>query len=1126
MTTPNISTLLYSSRKEADDLVIQRLLSSVNDQGVPRFLYLSPTRRKNREIEHRLQSIRQTWKAYFLTPKGLAGLILKNRVGRLQPATEDLKLLLATRILETGANSGAFNMLTSFKKPIPQGLAGRLVHAVDKILSNKTGTQGQEFLIQEQLIDDINLFMAEFDSALKEMERFNPSSIANMAAKALENREKIFSSTIDLIIIDGFAEPQPDECRLLEALVMAAPEAETIITAPLELALSLMEHGWEDLPRQFKIYRYLRPFLDYVGVDLSRVHGHKSQAKEQKPYGKEITISGYPDRVAEVKGIARQIKSIFFERKKEGIKPEDFHVAAPSLEPYYRLFMEIFPQYGVPFSITRGVPLSSIPVVGLLQTLLQAIIYRDYRSVFDFFSSSLVTTPLPNGDDSFKQFLNRNSIDPQSTQERSSRTQGPPMEPNGLDPSFIDRFCRSYAVKGGLDYSRDWLRPFSEVIDLMEEQAKQMGSTWFEEKAGNFRKQSLKQLWFLEVEFKEMDKCLNAATMSDLGEQLRSLVSRYQISANLFKSLGTIDSNLYMAREIVFEKNIKGFNRALDLTDELATDFELVGSGKADLEAFNNSFIRCLSNEMIQEAGELAGVSVSQMLEIRNIAGKFLFLAGLTSDSFPISGSNNFIFSNAPGSQELDQTLDLSHYLLDQAMENSESLNISYPRSDADSALEPSVLVEDLLASDQCTAPSESEVSDHAFSRHESLENAARVLRDEANFSWEAFRFALEKYPLSGNQNMRIFQQDIRRRLMALIHKKFPDESEYFEGMIEDEKILQIIRQRFEDPGFHYSTSMLNSYLDCPFSFFLEQVLGLTPVIELPEEIEGRDIGVITHEILKEFYDSVSSGPLKKVTPESRIDVLRLMGTIATRCFQNMPFFENDSINAWSARQRILRGLIFQDTPKVEIQKIEQGIDIHPLKRGLLRVIIDHETRLNAPLIPVQTEYAFGYPGTPSFHITAKENRIIKIKGKIDRIDHYVPKDGPKALWIYDYKTGAPPTLTSVDELQDLQLPLYMLAVLHEYNEFKPDSAAGCFLHLTPRKEDIRQAVIYTPDSPGALFQGLKKKSLLFGPKEQEATVTQVVYIDSQIRAGKFPQRYDKKSCERCGYSGACYRDN
>jgi hypothetical protein len=88
--------------------------------------------------------------------------------------------------------------------------------------------------------------------------------------------------------------------------------------------------------------------------------------------------------------------------------------------------------------------------------------------------------------------------------------------------------------------------------------------------------------------------------------------------------------------------------------------------------------------------------------------------------------------------------------------------------------------------------------------------------------------------------------------------------------------------------AFRYSAKALDAYLKCPLRFYHQYVLGLSEKEEVTEEVEKKDIGILVHEILDEFFRPLTGRPLRAADlRESALEEIveghfvRLFGTAA-----------------------------------------------------------------------------------------------------------------------------------------------------------------------------------------------------------------------------------------------------
>lgn len=111
--------------------------------------------------------------------------------------------------------------------------------------------------------------------------------------------------------------------------------------------------------------------------------------------------------------------------------------------------------------------------------------------------------------------------------------------------------------------------------------------------------------------------------------------------------------------------------------------------------------------------------------------------------------------------------------------------------------------------------------------------------------------------------------------------------------------------ERLENMAF--SATSLKTYLSCPLSFFYQSVASLREREELLEEPDGKLMGTILHEVLKEFYE-------KRREPESRKalggeELERVVTPLLEKAFQRQGFNPREGLQRarfWLARRRLL----------------------------------------------------------------------------------------------------------------------------------------------------------------------------------------------------------------------------
>ena len=206
----------------------------------------------------------------------------------------------------------------------------------------------------------------------------------------------------------------------------------------------------------------------------------------------------------------------------------------------------------------------------------------------------------------------------------------------------------------------------------------------------------------------------------------------------------------------------------------------------------------------------------------------------------------------------------------------------------------------------------------------------------------------------------------------------------------------------------YFSPSALESYLRCPFAWFVERVIGVEDMETL---VDGRLVGELLHAVLRDTYDQLKSA-----------DILPLRS-------EDLPFAEH---TAWAVIDSLIRS---DECPGTQS---ERRIIEWRLKR-MVTNLFAMEAAAGSPLTLVRTELSVGEGG-------GVDVGGLAIRGRIDRVDS--SPDG--GLFIIDYKSGRVPAKGKIGTAEGLQLPLYMLALGKE----EPGRQVIGGAYLSPKQKE------------------------------------------------------------------------
>ena len=285
------------------------------------------------------------------------------------------------------------------------------------------------------------------------------------------------------------------------------------------------------------------------------------------------------------------------------------------------------------------------------------------------------------------------------------------------------------------------------------------------------------------------------------------------------------------------------------------------------------------------------------------------------------------------------------------------------------------------------------------------------------------------------------------------------------------------------------SPSAVESYLSCPFAFYLRYVLGL----EVPDEpdeslsIEPVDLGSVAHEILQGAYATAAPAGAP-----SRESVLRALDEVAGPAFARA---EARGLTGFPLSWRVVADELLAD----------------------LRRVVAADPCWSDGLVPTRFEWSFGGSRHPDAGVAGPAaqggqvalpelmvgERLVRFRGRVDRLD--ASADG-RRVRLVDYKTGKGVSeRTRVDTGRDVQLPVYVLALLAGGGQ-APDSIVAEYRMVRRRSGFARVELGGDLDQMRAALAG---------------TVAVAV---SGIENGLFP-RWPQRGCEHCDAAASCGAD-
>ncbi len=278
-------------------------------------------------------------------------------------------------------------------------------------------------------------------------------------------------------------------------------------------------------------------------------------------------------------------------------------------------------------------------------------------------------------------------------------------------------------------------------------------------------------------------------------------------------------------------------------------------------------------------------------------------------------------------------------------------------------------------------------------------------------------------------------------------------------------------------PSRAYRVSAVDRYIDCPFKYFSEAVLGLQ---EDRDELAGLtplERGSLLHALFESFYDQWQQEGRGTITSDVWPDAIVLFARLAHDALAALP--EPDRV---LEQARLLGSLVARGVAE-RVFELEANAG-----RGVVRRLLEREV-----------SGTFVFP-----HLHGFATRRVEIRGKADRID--VLDDG--SLRVIDYKLGRMPDLKT-----SVQVGVYAWCASQalEAETGRPHPLASA-MYLAFGDDRRLEGLLGDRQEPTAL--AVQARASAFAAAVQH------------IEAGEFPPRPHRPAgCQWCGYAGVCRKE-
>jgi RecB family exonuclease len=278
-------------------------------------------------------------------------------------------------------------------------------------------------------------------------------------------------------------------------------------------------------------------------------------------------------------------------------------------------------------------------------------------------------------------------------------------------------------------------------------------------------------------------------------------------------------------------------------------------------------------------------------------------------------------------------------------------------------------------------------------------------------------------------------------------------------------------------PPQAYRVSRVDRYVDCPFKYFSESVLGLPEDREDASGLTPLERGTLVHVLFERFYRTWQADRRGTITPENLPAALALFGQLTREALSHVPPGDR----------------------ALEETRLLGSIVARGVAERVFELEADAGGRVVDRLVEFDLRGPFVFP-----RLGGLTHSTIEIRGKADRIDVF--DDG--ALRVIDYKLGKLPDVES-----SLQIAVYAHCVRQalEVGDGRPHPVTAA-AYLAFGDERKLEAKLGRPGEPAAM--AVEQRASEFA-----ATI-------ARIEAGQFPAQPKRPSdCQWCRYAGVCRKE-
>jgi len=825
------------------------------------------------------------------------------------------------------------------------GLANALSGLIDELWRSGTDPEAFSQIAQDNSAKDrdISLIFDRYSIALGSAGSIDAEGAGLRAVRALETiasdpgRAASIRRRFSLIAADGFNLYTPIQVKLLSLLASLNIEVISTLTWREGRAVHLWQQPTLDRFKKIKpeiIELSERP-KGKIGRAASLLmrdsadDSNESSVENDSTYSssesldESITVISAPDRAAEARAVAREIKSLIVEN---GFTADEIAIVCRSVSPYAHHLERVFAESAIPLKIDRPLALSDNPLIyAILKLMALAANGFPRRLVLDLMRS-------PYFD--LKVF----GLDEQAI-------------------NLIDYLSMNSVVLRGRD---QWIQVIGSAES--DSQTEFIDKDITKEERQEKRRQIAESL---NAFFDAITFAMFASTGRYVA-RVRELIEQLQVADH--------------ARQSEWhERDRMALERFFNVIENLRKDAFTNADDRLEFRHFYSEVERGVMSATFERPADYSvSIVVQEVHSLRPRRYRAVFAMGLIEGEFPARITETSPYTLIERDELRRRGIDLTETTGDPGADllqfyrvmasSTDRLYLSYARTDvAGGELLRSYLIDEVTSVSRCReirlkqSPAE---TDH--SRIISLEELALVAARDARDAFiedgpGAFAKIRENYAVSLLQfQLRSWRATMRgvRAEYGRIQRTGKGD---FSGLFSD---LQLRARLKDDMGanHYWSASQINDYGVCPFRFFAKHLLKLREIKEPSEGFVSTELGTAYHRILERVYTHIRD-KVMQITAEDESQCVALVEDTAEAILEEM-----------NEKGETRKG------PFWEFEKRE-------IKRHVTRLLLAESVwRQKQPAKPSMMEIEFGLKGTAPL-VVESEDGDVRLCGVIDRID-------------------------------------------------------------------------------------------------------------------------------------------